>query len=260
VALALAALVGGALLVGAGRESRPLLQVAPTAVPTLVPDVPNPSLPIIVVPAGLAPRMTPDEVSQEVVGLIETSHVGLPSVPISVTKITLVPPGGTYAVSGPDMQDHGSVTEHGLYWVVEALGTSVVCSSFCDEWSGLAYVMDDATGELLGSAGAVAPGGLGVPSDSFRRILADNGLLFVPAHAPATGVVDSRQIVDHLDPRLFRGGMNANGPVFGTVVMENPAMKRSGRVWWPGPGASRQIWWVGSMDQTPAGDDLIWVV
>ena len=50
---------------------------------------------------------------------------------------------------------------------------------------------------------------------------ADNGLLFVPAEAPTTGVIDSRS-PDRRPPRssLLQGRLNlANSPLYGTVVM-----------------------------------------
>jgi hypothetical protein len=254
VGLLVIGFAGGAL-VGGGVVPRPSVS-APTVAPTSVP-VPSPSLPVIVAPAGLSPSLTPEQVGQEVIAMVEATQVGLPSAPVAVTKITLVPPGGTYPFSIGS--DYGSLTQPELFWVVEATGTSVVCSSFCTESTSRAYVIDDATGEYRGS-GATSLDGLGVPNLSFRRQLADNGLLFVPAKAPTTGVIDSRQIVHSLDHRSFKAGLSANSPLYGTVVTENAAMMQFHAPWWPAPGASRAIWWVGSMDPTAAGDDLIWVV
>ena len=94
-----------------------------------------------------------DQVEREVVGMIEANHVGLASVPVTVTKITLMPPGATYLyVDGSSGYPEESFSEVSLYWAVEATGTWVICSSFCDEHPVGAYAIDDATGHIGSSA------------------------------------------------------------------------------------------------------------
>ena len=260
------ALLVGAVAAGAFRsdpvrrlqDGRAIVTETPT--PSATP-APSASLPIIDVPADLSPKRTADQVEREVVGMIEANHVGLASVPVTVTKITLMPPGATYVyVDGSSGYPEESLSEVSLYWAVEATGTWVICSSFCDEHPVGAYAIDDATGHIGSSATGPTGRGFVVPSESFRRVLADNGLLFIPAEAPPTGVVPSGAIIERLDPRSFGPDLSIGSPLFGTVVWQNPAMTRGGMDWWPSTGASRAIWWAGSNQISAGGEDQIWAV
>ena len=113
------ALLVGAVAAGAFRsdpvrrlqDGRAIVTESPT--PSATP-APSASLPIIDVPAGLSPKRTADQVEREVVGMIEANHVGLASVPVTVTKITLMPPGATYVyVDGSSGYPRG-VVQRGL--------------------------------------------------------------------------------------------------------------------------------------------------
>jgi hypothetical protein len=245
------AILASALVAGAAPWH---LSVAPAVVEVR----PSASLPIVNVPVGLSPKLTPAQVEREVIGLIDANHVGLASDPVTVTKITLLPPGVEYKIgTEAETSLHGGITEDSLAWVVEATGTNVICSSSCSTWTSGAYVIDDATGMHLGG-GATSVGGSSVPSESFRGILAANGLQYDPMTAPATGVVPSATIVKELDPRHFASGLSLNSPMFGTVEWQDRALAKYLTSVFPSPGATRAIWWVGSTQSTASGDDLVW--
>lgn len=259
------ALLVGAVAAGAFRsdpvrrlqDGRAIVTESPT--PSATP-APSASLPIIDVPAGLSPKRTADQVEREVVGMIEANHVGLASVPVTVTKITLMPPGATYQyVDGSSGYPEKSFIGVSLYWAVEATGTWVTCSSFCDERPVGAYAIDDATGRNTADLAWPKERAFDVPSEPFRRVLADNGLLFIPSEAPPTGVT-SRAIIERLDPRSFGPDLSIGSPLFGTVVWQNPAMNRGAMDWWPSSGASRAIWWAGSNQLTAGAEEQIWAV
>jgi hypothetical protein len=252
IGLLLLAILASVLLAAGAAPWR--LSVAPAVV--TVP--PSASVPIVDVPVGLSPKLAPAQVEQEVIGLIDANHLGLASEPVTVTKITLLPPGVEYKIgTGPDPRSQGGLTEDSLSWVVEATGTNVICSSFCSTWTSGAYVIDDATGMHRGG-GATSLGGSSVPSQSFRGLLAANGLQYDPMTPPATGVVPSATIVKRLDPRHFASGLSLNSPMFGTVVWQDRALAKELTSVFPSPGATRAIWWVGSTQPTASGDDLVW--
>ncbi len=231
IAVLLLGLLGAALL--AGGSARPLISVPP----------------------GFAPRMTPDSVEQDVLGLMAANQLGLASAPLKVTAITLVPPGTTYPI-GPDGTTRGSIREDSLVWAVDAEGTYAACGATCSAWTIGTYIIDDASGE--NRAGAARAPTTPIPTQSFRSYLAGYGQIFTPAAVPTTGVVDATSVVASLQASGFpTKGARADPPIYGLVTCVDPAKNclNRGLV---RPGHTLAIWWVG-FSETPASDGgLAW--
>ena len=172
-----------ALLGVVGLAGSPTPQPAPSPIAT-----PGPA---VVVPPGLNPRLTPAAVEAAAVALVETGHVGLASAPVVVTKVTLVGAGGTYPY---DSRGNG-FTADALIWAVEATGTLVQCSSFCDEDpDGGLVLIDEATGNLRSFVYLTPDNVQDVPGGDFRQRLEDNGLVWTPIAAPPAGIVTLRTV------------------------------------------------------------------
>lgn len=235
-------LTGGALL--AGGSAQPLISDGPT------------STPIVNMPSGFEPKLTPAAVEQGVLRLIAANQTGLAMAPIRVTKITLLPPGTIYPVVQLDGSQPGSFVYDTLSWAVDAEGTYVACGSTCSTWTMGTYIVDDASGADLGGGarGPTTP----IPTESFRSYLAGYGQIFTPAAVPTKGVVDAKSVVESLQASGFPAkGALADPPIYGLVTCVDPAANclKRGLV---RPGQTLAIWWVGFSD-TPASDHgLAW--
>jgi hypothetical protein len=252
-----------ALLGAVGLAGSPTPQPAPS--PTASPG------PAVVIPPGLSPRLTPAAVEAAVVALVETNQVGLASVPVVVTKVTLLGAGKTYPY---DRDGHG-FTEDALSWVVEFTGTWVICGSWCDEHpTGAMVVIDDATGDVRGDArrppanGYLTSGdGQLVPSEDFRQRLGDNGLVWTPIAAPPAGIVTLDAILQHVDllpadwsgPRGVPTGRPFTGPFLGRISFATPSATQAPDFpFLTPPAGSALIWWVQSLQTSSTGGQFAW--
>ncbi len=254
MAALLIGLIGGALL--AGGSARPLISDGPTSTPTATSVESALSLPIVDMPSGFEPKLTPTAVEQIVLRLIAANQTGLAKAPIRVTKITLMPPGTIYPVVQPDGSRPGSFVYDTLSWAVDAEGTYVACGSTCSTWTMGTFIFDDASGSHLGGGarGPTTP----IPTESFRSFLAGYGQIFTPAAVPTTGVVDPKAVVQSLQASgVPAKGARADPPIYGLVTCVDPAKNclERGLV---RSGQTLAIWWVGFSDTLASDDDMAW--
>lgn len=197
--------------------------------------------------------MTVDEVTHVVTAQLLENRVGLSVVPTRITKVTLVPQNGTYDFgAGPEALDTAGAT-----WVVEAEGTYVICSSFCDARDSETFLVGDADGLIESSRPNPSSAPYGIPSSVFRELLAAHGLQWTAAPVPASGVVSASTVVKGLDPGLFpsQGPLDPtpprDGPMYGLVTVVDSAAAQSPGALFLFDGGTRAIWWVAAIGPIP---------
>jgi hypothetical protein len=99
--------------------------------------------------ANVPHRMTPAQVEAAVLDEIarDVEEVGRALVPAKVLSITLVRPGDSYETS-----TGASFELDGVMWAVVFEGTALACTSFCTQFTGGTYLIDDVAGGVTGSA------------------------------------------------------------------------------------------------------------
>jgi hypothetical protein len=105
--------------------------------------------PTIDLSAGVAHRMTPDDVEQVVLQKIaaDEARAGERLVTPRILLVRLMPPGATSTAS-----TGGAFTASKVAWLVEFEGTVVSCGNTCDAFTGGAVLVDDRSGELGAAA------------------------------------------------------------------------------------------------------------
>lgn len=214
--------------------------------------VPEAAGAVIEIPRGMQPQLSVHDVERAVVEAMLRDAEGLRASPIIIHRVTYVPPNTPYPIGSPDAGGNppGSMESEQPFWAVVADGPTVVCSSFCDASDrGVFTVNDDDSTDvpMFVSAGHRETSGVYlVPSRQVRDVLQDNGLIYEPDVAPADGIIDQAAFLASLDPGRFPPLAYRQGPVFGRIMVVDPAFAAKGNPYLVSStrGASRPIWWI----------------